>query len=193
MAQFRKLTRKEREQAGRLTWYALKARPQGEYRLQRVLSEMGITAFVPSEWRWRKKSRYAEPKKTQFPAYKSIVFVGEGASRLDWYRLSEVHLIIGCLANPSTGFPRVINADDIQQVMKAATTPLFELHDEAPADLERFQPGERVRITDGILAGEVLTIREIADGVAHFKRDLLGKEVDIPVSVEDMDLEPKAA
>lgn len=194
MTRFRSLTRKERDQAGLLTWYALIARPQAEYRVQKILDDLGMTAFVPSEWRWRKKSRYQkQPTKTNYPAYKSIVFLGEGHKPIDWFKLAQIHPIIGCLANPATGFPRVINTEDIQQVMRAAKTPLFELHDLPDPDANKFQPGDVVKITDGLLYGETLTIAEVADGVARFYKEMLGKDALVEIPVDALEFQSRAA
>lgn len=193
MNSFRKLSARERSQAAKLTWFILKAAPRREYRVQKILSDLGVTAFVPSEWRWRKKSRYQKsPTKTDYPAYKSVVFVGQGDAVLPWYKFERVSAILGCYMNPVTGFPSVISTSDIQQVMAAARTPLFELHN-VPEEKGRFQAGDSVRITDGLLFGEVMTIADMADGMAVFYREMLGKAVPVKVSPDDLKFEARAA
>jgi transcription antitermination factor NusG len=154
---------------------------------------MGITAFVPSEWRWRKKSRHAQPTKTSYPAYKSVVFVGQGSKVLPWWKFEENHLIIGCYAHPVSGLPRQIATEDIKQVMRAAKTPLFELHDEPEGEAFVYQAGDLVRITDGLMNGEVMSIAEVVDGVAKFYREMMGKRLEISVPVDGLELQHRAA
>lgn len=189
MSKFRKLTKREIERAGDLVWFILKSVPQREYHVQRILTEMGVTTFVPSEWRWHKQHRYQKaPKKTNYPAYKSVVFVGaRSMAELPWWKFEQNHLILGCYTSAATNLPRRVDVDDIKQVMRASRTPLFELHDAQGDPLPEFEAGETVRITDGLLAGEVMTIAEVADGIARFYKDMIGKKVKIDVRFDDLE------
>lgn len=180
MTAFRKLTSREISHASALTWYALSVRPQQEFTTQRILKRMGITAFVPQEWRFRKKSRYCGQKhRFDVPAYPRVVFLGvpKGLG-FPWSRISDIHLITGYIARPDDKRPQVFRTQDIEQIMKWAKTPLFVRPDERVYEEPGFTPGEPVEIKDGPLAGIELTITKV-EGMSTFcKFAFMGREVE---------------
>lgn len=102
-------------------WYALRVRPQAEYVVSYLLLKAGVEAFVPTETRFRRRTRYAAQKaEFAYPQIPGLVFAGfpgepawywllrnqlilgvEGTSREAW-RL-DFHLLAGFLARTQTG------------------------------------------------------------------------------------------
>jgi transcription antitermination factor NusG len=190
MSRFRSLSRRELDVVSDLTWFALTTPPQREFRVQRILNQLGITAFCPQEWRWRRKSRYCKAKRRiDYPAYPRIVFVGVPQGRgLPWTTLSNIHLVTGFVARPDTMMPQVFATNDVIQVMKASKTPLFERPKEEAYEPPSFVPGEAVRIADGPLAGVELSVRKVVGHQVYCSVELLGREVEQELPAEVLEL-----
>lgn len=102
-------------------WFALRVKPQAEYVVSHLLLNAGVEAFVPTETRFRRRTRYAAQKaEFAYPQVPGLVFAGfpgepawywllrnplvlgvEGTSRTAW-RL-DFHMIVGFLARTQTG------------------------------------------------------------------------------------------
>lgn len=180
MTAFRKLTSREISHASSLTWYALSVPPQREFRVQRILCQRGLSAFVPQEWRYRKKSRYCKKAQRKgVAAYPRVVFVGVPDGRgFPWLQLNDIHLVSGYIACPSTLRPQVFLSSDVQQIMSASRTPLFTLADEAVYEEPSFEPGEPVEIGDGPLAGIELKVDRVVGMDVFCRFELMGREVE---------------
>lgn len=102
-------------------WYALRVKPQAEYVVSYLLLKAGVEAFVPTETRYRRRTRYvAQKAEFAYPQIPGLVFAGfpgepawywllrnpliigvEGTSREAW-RL-DFHRLAGFLARTQTG------------------------------------------------------------------------------------------
>lgn len=111
-------------------WFALRVRPQAEYVVSFLLLQAGVDAFVPTETRYRRRTRYAKQKaEFAYPQIPGLVFAGfpgepawywllrnpliagvEGTSREAW-RL-DFHRLAGFLARTQTGRMVFIEEDD---------------------------------------------------------------------------------
>lgn len=179
MNRLRTLTGQEIDKARELTWYALIVPPQREFDVQRILDRKGLSAFVPVEWRWRKKSRYVKHKeKIPFPAFPRLVFIGAPAgTQPNWSWLVGIHLVNGWFAAPGAHVPLRFRTDDVIQVMRASKTPLFSAPDHH-AYMQtgcEFAAGDEARILAGSLEGWKIKVKRIEGQEAVFDMEAFGK------------------
>ena len=93
-------------------WYALDVMRQKEYAAGHLLNKMGCMTFIPTETRFRKKSRHAKTKmEVAYASFSGVVFAGfPEAPR--WFEVMSISLINGVLSLPDeTGrmWPRRID------------------------------------------------------------------------------------
>ena len=81
-----------------LHWYAIDVVRQKEYVAGHIFNRKGWMTFIPTETRFRKKSRYCNSKlEVAHPEIPGVVFVGfPGAP--DWFCLRNIHLVNGFLS-----------------------------------------------------------------------------------------------
>lgn len=76
-------------------WYALRVRPQAEYVVSHLLLKAGVEAFVPTETRFRRRTRYvAQKAEFAYPQIPGLVFAGFPGEPA-WYWLLRNPLILG--------------------------------------------------------------------------------------------------
>jgi len=76
-------------------WYALRVRPQAEYVVAYLLRQQGVRTFVPTEARFRRRTRYTKSKAGfAHPEIPSCVFAGFDGEPA-WYYLLKNRLILG--------------------------------------------------------------------------------------------------
>ena len=76
-------------------WYALRVRPQAEYVVSYLLLKGGVEAFVPTETRFRRRTRYAAQKaEFAYPLIPGLIFAGFPGEPA-WYYLLRNPLILG--------------------------------------------------------------------------------------------------
>jgi hypothetical protein len=83
-----------------LHWYALDVVRQKEYVTGYILQRFGCVTFIPSETRFRKRSRYVKGKgkiEVAYPVMPGVVFCGfPGPPR--WFHVMSMHLVNGVLS-----------------------------------------------------------------------------------------------
>lgn len=80
------------------SWYALDVVRQKEYLAGYFINQMGFRTLIPTETRWRKKSRYTKGKvEVPFAAVPGVIFVALPASP-PWLRILELSLVTGVLS-----------------------------------------------------------------------------------------------
>ena len=81
--------------SGEPRWYALRVRPQEEYTVAYMLRQQEVFTFVPTEERFRRRTRYVKSKAgfahPEIPGCVFARFDGEPA----WYYLLKNNLILG--------------------------------------------------------------------------------------------------
>lgn len=86
---------KVRTDGGEPRWYALRVRPQEEYTVAYMLRQQDVWTFVPTEERFRRRTRYVQQKAgfahPEIPGCVFARFDGEPA----WYYLMNNQLILG--------------------------------------------------------------------------------------------------
>lgn len=79
-------------------WYAIDVVRQKEFVVGRMFERRGCVTFIPTEMRFRKKSRYTKGKlEIALPALSGTVFVGFPTAP-DWFRVMNMNLVNGVLS-----------------------------------------------------------------------------------------------
>ena len=123
-------------------WYTLYTKPNAEYQVATSLQRRGIQTYLPEIE--APNSRHGRSKKPFFPCYLFIRvdFERVGLSRLQW----------------TPGLRRVVAFDDCpmplpDEVIDLLQRKLEGLNAAGGLPAHTFQPGDTVRITDGLLQG----------------------------------------
>lgn len=95
-----------------LFWYALDVVRQKEYVAGHLLNKMGAMTFIPTETKFRKKTRYSRSKmEVAYAAFSGVVFAGFPIPP-NWMRVRSCGLINGVLSIPDSQgrvYPRRID------------------------------------------------------------------------------------
>lgn len=98
--------------ADELHWYALDVARQKEYVAGYLLNKMGAMTFIPTETKFRKKTRHSKGKiEVAYAAFGGLVFAGFPAAP-NWLRVRSIGLINGVLSIPDSKgrvYPRRID------------------------------------------------------------------------------------
>jgi hypothetical protein len=79
-------------------WYALDVVRQKEYVAGYILDRMGCVTFIPTESRFRKKTRYNKGKmEVAYAAIPGTIFVGFPQAP-NWFRVMALHVVNGVLS-----------------------------------------------------------------------------------------------
>lgn len=95
-----------------LHWYALDVVRQKEYVAGYLLNKMGAMTFIPTETKFRKKTRYSKSKmEVAYAAFSGVVFAGFPTAP-NWLRVRSIGLVNGVLSIPDSQgrvYPRRID------------------------------------------------------------------------------------
>lgn len=101
-------------------WYALDVVRQKEYVAGYLLNKMGCMTFIPTETKFRKKSRYTKGKiEVAYAAFPGVVFAGFPAYP-NWLRVRSLGLVNGVLSLPDQHgrvYPRRIDTASKEWLM----------------------------------------------------------------------------
>ncbi|MET3924586.1 transcription termination/antitermination NusG family protein [Devosia sp. 2618] len=79
-------------------WYALDVVRQKEYVAGHILNRMGCVTFIPTESRFRKKTRYSKGKmEVAHASIPGTIFVGFPEAP-NWFRVMALHVVNGVLS-----------------------------------------------------------------------------------------------
>lgn len=79
-------------------WYALDVLRQKEYVAGHILNRMGCVTFIPTDTRFRKKTRYSKGKlEVAHAALPGTIFVGFPTAP-NWFRVMSLHVVNGVLS-----------------------------------------------------------------------------------------------
>jgi hypothetical protein len=101
-------------------WYALDVVRQKEYVAGYLLNKMGCVTFIPTETKYRKKSRYTKGKlEVAYAAFPGVVFAGF-PTYPNWLRVRSLGLVNGVLSLPDSEgrvYPRRIDTASREWMM----------------------------------------------------------------------------
>lgn len=150
-------------------WHCLTVPPQGERRAKQWLDRRGVYSFYPVEERTRHRlGRQTTAERPYIPGYVFARFPGA-----PWW-----HLIMG--DGHVYDVIRYTGAEEPAWLVEASLSSLMDMRSRAELLEEKrrrgmtIRKGDRVRIRDGVLAGNVVEIVELRATRGVFRMGLLG-------------------
>lgn len=150
------------EELDRPTWFALNVPPQREHIAREALKAKGIHACYPErEKSWTIRGRHISRK---YPEITQIIYA-KFRHQPHWDVLKQRRIITGVVSWGTV--PIKIPGDTIRAVMGLPTEA--ERLEQARRELLMVREAEQAVITEGPLAGSIVDVREIKNGVAWFE------------------------
>ena len=159
-----------------MSWHILTVAPQHEFRVRDELHDLGWSALVPVEFRFRKVKRNTKPLPVRSPRVPGYVF----ADVETWHSLRSVPNWWGIIH--SDGRPFRLNDLQISAIEALSVS--------AAAIPGRWQPGQRIRIKRGALTQLEGIIEVIRRGKPIAAVEMFGKTHRIPVDPEIIERVP---
>ena len=132
-----------------MDWYVIYVKPRNEKKVASLLSILGVTVYCPlvteiHQWSDRKK-------KVQVPLLKSYVFVQLEANERDIvFQVPGVVRYLFWL-----GKPAIVRDNEIKLMQNWLT------NDNIKSQVERLQPGDRIKIEQGLFEGKNGIVQQI--------------------------------
>lgn len=132
-----------------MDWYVIYVKPRNEKKVASLLSKLGVTVYCPlvteiHQWSDRKK-------KVQVPLLKSYVFVQLEANERDIvFQVPGVVRYLFWL-----GKPAIVRDNEIKLMQNWLT------NDNIKSQVERLQPGDRIKIEQGLFEGKNGIVKQI--------------------------------
>lgn len=151
-------------------WFVFVTPPQAEGKARAWLERRGVTCWYPSETGWRRQPR-SRVKRVAYerrivPRYLFARFTG----RPVWHEVRSCRWISRAVGHDGVPLPV---SDEVMAEMAAVPQVLAQLRARQIA-ARTIQPGDRARVLDGPLAGWVVEVTEVRNGIARFLLPLLG-------------------
>jgi transcription antitermination factor NusG len=170
-------------------YYALRARPQAEFKAAAKLKAMGdddgsIKPYVPKETTRRRISA-GKIREVERPVVPGLVFAGF-IGPVPWATLTDLPEVSGffCRAGVPVEIPGVAS-----QRLRAIEAELAEM--EAYWSKQRspkiFREGDKVALKTGAFAGRLAEVRRARKDVLRVVLELLGSEREVIVGVESVE------
>jgi transcriptional antiterminator RfaH len=147
-------------------WYAVYCHAQKERLAKEQLLNQGFDVYLPL---YKKVTRHARQiREVSAPLFPRYLFVGFDAQKEQWRSVNSTRGV-ACLVMQSGEKPRSVPDKVIYQLQESED----EVGLVSLAALELFQPGQSVRILEGVFAGHVaiyqkMTDKERAEILLHF-------------------------
>lgn len=163
-----------------LAWYAARTPPQKEFYAERVLSRAGYNAILPTESKWRRRSRYTKQKRlVHYPLLCRYLLIGFDAEP-NWFALFStraVQSIVGIAGEP-------------RQIAYEAVARFIYRQDQAPREqqfmttYQEHKTGDLVRIIDGAFEGHKVRVEAIYGARARVLLDFLGDPQKVSIRLD---------
>lgn len=164
-------------------WFALRTAPQREFAVEQILSRYGLTAFVPTETKWRKVPGTVRRKKpvtyAMLPRY---LFVACDCPYADILYQPWCRNVSGVVS--VDGRPAVIRPDAIERLAlrSGAAIPT-----RSTAVHRSFNAGDKVEIVEGPFKGWCVELTEIKGDVGRVLLKMFGTERTVEVSLSQLE------
>jgi transcription antitermination factor NusG len=162
-----------------LNWYALAVKSRHEFVARDELVHKGITTFLPSilklrQWRDRKKQ-------IEFPLFPGYLFVYLAACAEEFVRALKARGSVS-LISLEPGRPTPVKPEEIEALKAViACGRSFDVY-------PHFQPGTKVRLCKGPLAGtEGVLARREDHHLFCVNVEILGRSVGLRVNADDIE------
>lgn len=146
-------------------WYGLLTTPQGEERAQAMLEHANVYSFFPvTKAKRLRRGKRVDVKRRYLPGYLFARFPGTPR----WHRVLAQPFIRDVIRRQD-GWPAPIAASTLDRIYAMRDT--IEERDRAA---RTFRKGERARILEGSLEGEIVEFVEVRGSMGVFSLGLLG-------------------
>ena len=162
-------------------WCALRTAPQKEFAVAEILKHRGVTAFAPTETKWRRTSRHKKQpvERPMLPRYIMVRFDDPWAI----VRAMQGRGVCGLVC--FGGEPARIPAESIDWLARrsgaAVPTSSTPVH-------RAFAPGDRVEIVSGPFKDWCVELKEIKGEAGIVLLKMFGdKEREVPVRLDQLE------
>lgn len=164
-----------------MNWFALRVAPMKEFAIEQILQKRGVTAFCPTETKWRRvgaKKKRTPVQRAMLPRYIMIRYPDPWAI----VRAMQDRGVCGvvCFA----GVPAEIPEHSIAWLAKRSGAAVPTRH--VPVH-RAFAPGDRVEIVSGPFQGWCVELKEIKGEVGRVLLELFGTERQVPVRLDQLE------
>lgn len=179
-----------RKAGERLSWFVLSTRSNAEFSAAEKVAELGYQTFVPTEGRYRRRSRYAKEKDLQqFPLMPSYVFFASPANeRPRWFDVLTVEPVIGVIS--AGGQPATVRESVVDELMLRHVKQEFQ-----PPECQKFMKsghefavGDLCEILAGPFRGNEVTVEKIKGNAASVMMELFGGRQAVKISLDLLSL-----
>jgi len=162
-------------------WYAIRTAPQREFAIEQILRLRGVTAFVPTETKWRRvgaKKKRTPVQRPMLPRYIMIQYPDP------WVvvRAMEHRGVSGVVC--FGGVPAPIPERSIAWLAKrsgaAVPTRTVSVH-------RAFAPGDKVEIVSGPYRGWCVELKSIRGEVGKVLVRMFGTEMPAEIRLDDLE------
>lgn len=162
-------------------WYAIRTAPQREFAIEQILRLRGVTAFVPTETKWRRvgaKKKRTPVQRPMLPRYIMIQYPDPWAI----VRAMQGRGVCGVVC--FSGVPARIPDHAVSWLARrsgaAVPTRSVPVH-------RAFTPGDRVEIVSGPFQGWCVELTEIKGEVGKVLLEMFGTERTVPVRLDQLE------
>jgi len=168
---------------GELDWYCLRTPPQRETMAAKILRYDGLVAEIPTEPRYRRKTRHCKQRiEIRYPVASGYVLLGAPSDEPPpWRRVFRLHLIRSVVS--INGVPAKLDLPGVARLLKHEWSAKPEYEKWLRTGKE-FNVGDQVAIMSGPFRDFELCVQDIRDGDAIFLVSLLGREQELRVPVD---------
>lgn len=170
--------------AGELHWFALRVLSQREDMVKKLLVWRGLRAFIKTEQRIRRKTKWDRERKARaFCAAPSYVFVGlEADSPNPWALVHGCHLIRSVVT--INGIPAQLDGVKLAEFLGFDDFDMPDYFKFFRTGRQEFKIGETVRIDHPSYEGFELPVMDIQNGEAIFQLVMLEHTAELRVPIE---------
>lgn len=170
-----------------LDWYVLQTAPQADWRVQSALHAMEVPVFLAWRGDYRRPSRYTRQRKIlRRNIMPRMLFIGFQSGQ---ERFLEVLGLEGALnVVGHSGAPAALLGDDLtkflQRIGAEVDAPEW-MRDQEPHALYRV--GDRVRIIDGVLSGQVVEVTELRGAKVRVLAEVMRQAQSVEIGLDRLE------
>lgn len=170
-----------------LQWYVLRIEAQKEFAAQMILQKRGLTTFLPTEHRWRRRNKFTKQKELRkYPLMVRYLFAGFEPGIPLWFDLFRIPIIQSVVG--VAGMPRQLDSAAVTRLIEHYHDGLVRPPQEKHMRTNReFGVGDAVRIVEGPFEGIVAPVHEITRGQAHIFAGLFNGEVPLKIDLDKLE------
>jgi transcription antitermination factor NusG len=177
-----------RATGGRINWFVLNTRASSEFKAAEKVQDLGYETFVPTEGRYRRRSRYARAKElVQYPLLPSYLLIASN-DNVRWFDVLSLDPVLGVISSgdrPATVRPSVVNELKQRHVKHEFNAPDCQKFMRTGHE---FAAGDECEIMAGPFRGHEVTVQTITGNAASVVLDLFSRKQAVKISLDLLSL-----